>query len=128
MRQPGLPRHRRISFLVFRKENFVHKAWKPSLVEVEWDDACTIDSLHGTLNGVLDEAKLVRRLTVGYLLKSDDRVVVLAKDYDPPESNDDVPEVGNITVIPAGWVVRIVSRERKKYPRRKEVTVTALPE
>lgn len=88
------------------------KIWKPKQVEVEWIDAVDRTTLHGTLGAVLDKAKLVQRLTGGYLLKCDEFLTVLAHDYDPPEETDEEPEVGNITIIPSGWVIHVKHKGR----------------
>ena len=92
------------------------KIWKPQLVVVEWVDACDRVQLSGTLGAVLDRAKLMRRESSGYLLKTDEFLTVLARDYDPPENAEEEPEVGGITVIPSGWVLAIRAG-RRKLPR-----------
>jgi hypothetical protein len=77
----------------------------PPLVEVSWTDACNNFGPSRTL----EEARrvsLTRRRTVGYLVLNEDRVIV-AETFDEPENIDDVPEVENLTVIPAGWVQKI---------------------
>ena len=103
------------------------KVWKPQLVVVEWVDACDRVQLSGTLGAVLDRAKLMRRESSGYLLKTDEFLTVLARDYDPPENAEEEPEVGGITVIPTGWVIAIRAG-RRKLPRPHEKEAPAQPD
>lgn len=81
---------------------------KPPLVEAEWWDAWSDPEKNGTVAAVMaDNAYLLKRFTVGYLIGQTELVVVLAHDFDPPVVDDDSPTVAHLTVIPAGWVKRI---------------------
>lgn len=92
------------------------KAWRPKKVTVEWVDACTRVELHGTLGSMLDRAKLTRRESQGWLLRYDDDLTVIARDYDAPESDGEEPMVGDVQIMPSGWVIA-VRHGRKKVQR-----------
>ena len=92
---------------------------KPALVEVEWIDAIERDE-----SCLLSEVaasrytKLYMRHTSGYLVHIDDERCVLAREYDPPEPDDEEPAVGKFCVIPAPWVKRMRYLTRK--PKAKK--------
>lgn len=94
---------------------------KPPLVEVEWIDAierdvsCKLSEvMHARYTG------LYTRHTTGYLVRQDDEVVSVIREFDPPEPDDDEPTVGKFMNIPAGWVKRITYKTRK--PRAQKGT------
>ena len=82
---------------------------KPPLVEVVWTDAQDVNE-SATLDRVPEVALLATRTTCGYLVAELEDRVVLAHDYDAEQTP---PEVGNFTVIPKGWVKKIVRRSRR---------------
>ena len=91
---------------------------KPPLVEVEWIDARDV------MGGCAYEpekikafATLIRRTTSGFLAYQDDEALRLAHDYDGAE---DPPEVGNFTVIPTGWVQKIIYRTGHRKRKSKK--------
>jgi hypothetical protein len=88
------------------------KTWKPETATVTWLDACTREKLAGPLEEVLKQAVLFVRESVGYLLQYDEKLLILAQDYDAPEKPDDKPEVSSITVIPSAWVLKVKVRGR----------------
>jgi hypothetical protein len=93
---------------------------KPALVEVEWIDAIERDE-----SCLLSEVatsrhtQLYRRHTSGYLVHHDDERFVLAREYDPPEPDDEQATMGKFCVIPAGWVKRVRYLTRKPRPAKK---------
>lgn len=94
---------------------------KPPLVEVEWIDAIERDE-----SCLLSEVatsrytKLYRRLTTGYLVLVEEDRVVLAREYDPPEPDDEQPTVGKFCCIPAPWVKRIRYLTRKPKAKKAD--------
>lgn len=107
--------------------------WKPPQVEVEWVDACGYDELNGTKGAVLDRAKLRVRQTAGFLIHQDGpevaseilRRTVLAHDYDPPVDASEEPAVGNITVVPTAWVMKIRYKSRKESVKKAKPSAEA---
>lgn len=74
----------------------------PLRVEILWLDAQTVLT-ESLISEVLEAAPLVERFTIGYLVAKDDTRIIVAHDYDPPDS------CSNLTVIPRDWVKRITT-------------------
>lgn len=100
--------------------------WRPDQVRVLWLDAVAYGTLEGTRTAVLEQAKLARRESVGWLLRYDDTLTVIARDYDAPDEDEDEPRVGDVMVIPSGWVLgvfrgkRPVSRDSATAPQKPQ--------
>lgn len=96
------------------------RVWKPTQVTVEWIDACVRVEVHGTLSAVLEKAKLARRQSQGWLIRYDQYLTVIARDYDPPDELGTEPEVGDVQIMPSGWVLavrsggRLIQREQRE--------------
>jgi hypothetical protein len=95
-------------------------------VVVEWLDAR--DWMHSglPLDAIPGRVGLCRRYCKGWLVYiGPDRhgvpVHILASTYDPPETEDDVEEYADFTVIPSGWIRSI--KYRTGRPRRPVSTM-----
>jgi len=89
------------------------KFWRPIKVTVKWIDACVRTDLHGTLAAVLDRAKLMQRESQGWLLRYDDLLTVIARDYDAPEEDGELPEIGDIQIMPSILVTGVWQGRRR---------------
>jgi hypothetical protein len=98
---------------------------KPPLVEVVWIDAIERDE-----SCKLSEARssrltnLYTRVTAGYLVRQDDEVVSVVREFDPPEPDDEEPTVGKFCNIPAGWVKKITYKAPKPRARKGKADAT----
>jgi hypothetical protein len=87
------------------------------LVEVHWLDAIIYTDCWA-FDDVEKKAKLCQRRTAGYLLYENlDGKTVIAGTIDPDNTNSDHPGVADVTVIPSGWVEKIVRKQNA--PRKK---------
>lgn len=89
---------------------------KPPVVEVEWIDACNRSDDAIPVDEAMTRLNLVTRKTVGYLAGQNDSKLVLAKDFDPADNENEKDTLGNFTVIPSGWVksIKYVTRRPRK--------------
>lgn len=92
----------------------------PLQIVATWDDACTRtatvewDGTFETAKKVAEVESLYRgRQTVGFLIYVNAEAVWLAHDYDEHEN-----QVGNLTIIPLGWVTKITSARGTVLYRR----------
>jgi hypothetical protein len=82
---------------------------KLPFVEVEWIDA--VDrKFTGTVGDAVLRGQLAHRFQGGYLVHRDEKVLVLAQTWDPPDDDHEEPTVDTLTVIPADWVVKLSIR------------------
>jgi hypothetical protein len=87
---------------------------------VTWDDACNrqVDGLHwnGTIESAMkiaEAAPLYKgRQTAGFLVYINEEALWLAHDYDEEED-----QVGNLTVVPLGWIAEVRTARRVLYKR-----------
>lgn len=94
---------------------------KPPLVEITWLDACDLNGQAPWEPGGQEigaRFKLKERQTVGLLVYQAEDRTILAHDYDKaePTDEDQRPLVGNLTVVPTGWVTKLRYIERRPKP------------
>ena len=92
---------------------------RPPQVIVTWLDAYSQSGLEGKLEAIVSKAELVQRETIGYLLRYDAELTVLAHDYNPSDGDED-DEFSNITVIPSGWVRSVKQGRKRLLPTVKD--------
>lgn len=98
------------------------KPAKPPLVEITW-----LDAIERDLSCKLSEVMHPRysspyiRHTTGYLVRLDVEVVTLAREYDPPEPDDDEATIGKFLTVPAVLVkgIRYLGKRPRKAGKRK---------
>lgn len=100
------------------------KVKRPKMVRVVWLDAQAVVSLYGTLDDVLKQAKLAMRESSGWLLRYDDEVTVICRDYDAPDPDEPTAPAryGDVQTMPSGWVLGVYEgkREVKREQRTTE--------
>lgn len=92
------------------------KVWRPKLVRVVWLDAQVLVELDDTVPVVLAQAKLALRESSGWLLRYDDSLTVITRDYDPPapsEAPDTPPKVGDAQIMPSILVLGVYEGKRE---------------
>lgn len=94
---------------------------KPPLCEITWLDAIERDVSCKLSEAAADKyARLYERHTSGYLVRDDADVVVIAREFDPAEPDDEEATIGKFLTIPRGWVkaIKPVRGKRKlKEPK-----------
>ncbi len=78
----------------------------------------------------LSDAKklgLLTRHTLGYLVYEDTERVVIAQTFDPAQPDEEEDGVGDVTVIPAGWVQRPITILRPSRRRTPSDSCTSAP-
>lgn len=91
---------------------------KPPLVEITW-----VDAIERDVSCKLSEVNnpkytgLYERQTAGYLVRNDDEIVSLAREFDPPEPDDEEGTVGKFCNVPAKWVKSIKHVRGKRKPK-----------
>lgn len=89
----------------------------PPLVVVTWHDAY-LRSSAVTKEDAVKDAEYALRLTVGWLVEDNDRVVRLAMTYDPPDPGDD-PEYDDRYTILKQYVESVRYVTRKPRPKKE---------
>lgn len=89
---------------------------KHQLVEVHWLDACTYTNTYEVTEAI-EVCKLTERKTFGVLIHRDETRVLIAGTLDKDG------EVGDVTVVPTGWVTEIINQGPKKARKKKETPV-----
>ena len=72
------------------------------LVMVEWLDAITNPNWRPLADVKADKAPLARNIEYGFIVRQDDKVVVIAHGY-----CTDTGDVSSTTAIPRSWIKRI---------------------
>ena len=103
------------------------RAKRPKQVRVVWLDAQADVTLHGTLEDVLKRAKLAIRESSGWLLRYDDSVTVICRDYDAPDLDEPTAQAryGDVQTMPSGWVRGVYEGNREVKRERSEPVAQA---
>jgi len=98
----------------------LHTKGKPQLVEIEWLDARTVYA-QLDYEDVEQKCKLSSRVSVGYLVKRDREMLVIAHTHDPAEPEVNTKDGGaDFTIIPRGWVTKLTKMTMSQDPDVQE--------